>query len=429
MLSTMRRPRIHLLYGRGGGGHLASARAVDAALAGVETRLVDAAALAGAAWCDDLYGALLKSGCHAGIALMHGVGHVATGLASGGIRTAFRDFWGAGGEGEGVDLVVSFVPRLNGLMCEALRQVWEAGGRRGRVVSVVTVLTDFGNSFEHPWISCGEQWVVSGRQGAYDEARRMFPRARATKTSGMVVHPKFYEDGGVEEKIRRDGGVDGPMKVLVLFGADPTTKVAIDVVDGYRRKGGDVQVTVVCGRNRKLREALDRIEWGPLGCLKVLGFVEVAGVMRDADVLVGKPGPGVVSEAFVCGVPCVLVTGGGVMAQEKEVLDWVVDNGYGCAVKHGSEAAGIGMGQVWEKREAIAAAERNTAVFEVKKLVEGAVRVEAPESGTSSDEEETERSEKVQLPDKSDEFWKGAWQTGAMAGIGVRNLMREKENR
>jgi hypothetical protein len=96
--------------------------------------------------------------------------------------------------------------------------------------------------------------------------------------------------------------------------------------------------------------------------MHVTGFTsDVAALMRAADVLVGKPGPGVVSEAYVSGLPCVLLTGAGVMAQEREVVDWAVARGVGV------EAAG--PADVAAMRRRIKEGPRNEAVFEVARLI------------------------------------------------------------
>jgi hypothetical protein len=104
--------------------------------------------------------------------------------------------------------------------------------------------------------------------------------------------------------------------------------------------------------------------------MHVTGFTsDVAALMRAADVLVGKPGPGVVSEAYVSGLPCVLLTGAGVMAQEREVVDWAVARGVGVEAAGPADAARVGVADVAAMRRRIKEGPRNEAVFEVARLI------------------------------------------------------------
>ena len=106
---------------------------------------------------------------------------------------------------------------------------------------------------------------------------------------------------------------------------------------------------------------------------------DIPMLMQISDVLIGKPGPGAVSEAFVSGLPCVLITGADechVMKQERVVLDWVRSTGIGLVVKTSTEAAKVSMEHMQTMRKHIHALPRNTAVFEVKRLILGVVGLE-----------------------------------------------------
>src|SRR5579859_3262466 len=113
--------------------------------------------------------------------------------------------------------------------------------------------------------------------------------------------------------------------VLVTGGAEGSGRM-------YRQakallKGvGDIDVAVICGRNRLLRRRLARLAARPGGRLKVLGFVDnMADWMRCADLVVGKAGPSMIAEAACCATPLLLTSS--LPGQEQGNVDFVVSAG------------------------------------------------------------------------------------------------------
>jgi 1,2-diacylglycerol 3-beta-galactosyltransferase len=87
-----------------------------------------------------------------------------------------------------------------------------------------------------------------------------------------------------------------------------------------------LQLIVVCGRNRALREQLEKYPWRIAA--KIYGFVtEMPDFMRAADVLITKAGPGTISEAFIAGLPLILYSK--MPGQEDGNVDFVVKEGAG----------------------------------------------------------------------------------------------------
>jgi 1,2-diacylglycerol 3-beta-galactosyltransferase len=91
---------------------------------------------------------------------------------------------------------------------------------------------------------------------------------------------------------------------------------------------GDVQVVVICGRNRRLRQRLDVLAERSAGRLTVRGFVtDMADWMRCADVVAGKAGPGTIAEAACCGAPLLLTSR--LPGQERGNTGYVTSAGAG----------------------------------------------------------------------------------------------------
>ena len=85
-------------------------------------------------------------------------------------------------------------------------------------------------------------------------------------------------------------------------------------------------LVVVTGRNRKLKEKLESLDWNiPIF---VYGFVkDMPDFMRAADILVTKAGPGTISEAFIAELPMILYSK--MPGQEDGNVDYVLKENAG----------------------------------------------------------------------------------------------------
>jgi UDP-N-acetylglucosamine:LPS N-acetylglucosamine transferase len=140
-------------------------------------------------------------------------------------------------------------------------------------------------------------------------------------------------------------------------------------------------LVAICGNNPPLYESLAEIEAGAGGRLHRVGFTKrVADYLAASDVLVTKPGPGSISEAFHQGVPVVVTCNDATIPQERYNAQWVADGGLGLVVTSWKEmapavAALVRDPQHLERLRAnVAALSENRAVFEVLDLIEAQVR-------------------------------------------------------
>ena len=88
----------------------------------------------------------------------------------------------------------------------------------------------------------------------------------------------------------------------------------------------DVGLVVITGRNRKLKEELEAMDWNiPT---HIYGFVtNMPDLMRAADILVTKAGPGTISEALIANLPIILYHR--IPGQEEGNVSYVIDEGAG----------------------------------------------------------------------------------------------------
>lgn len=95
----------------------------------------------------------------------------------------------------------------------------------------------------------------------------------------------------------------------------------------FFNNNSNLQGIFICGTNEKLKEDLTKMANFNS---KILGFVEnMHEYMQACHVLIGKPGPGIVSEAVITRLPMFLKSGADLMKQEEGVLSWVLDRRFG----------------------------------------------------------------------------------------------------
>ncbi|KAJ1616884.1 hypothetical protein T492DRAFT_918070 [Pavlovales sp. CCMP2436] len=118
---------------------------------------------------------------------------------------------------------------------------------------------------------------------------------------------------------------------LVVGGGDGMGglfSVASAVGSALGEREGSSQLVVVCGRNEECKSSLGAVKWPSNVHVMVLGFVsEMEQWMGAADALVTKAGPGTIAEAAAMGLPCVL--SGYLPGQEEGNVDFVISGGFG----------------------------------------------------------------------------------------------------
>jgi len=268
------------------------------------------------------------------------------------------------------DLLVSVIPHFNRQIAEA----WSSVYPERPFVTLITDLADFPPRF---WIEpLEQQYVICGTQRAVEQARAMGKReSQIFATSGMILRPDFYLPDGTDPlALRRELGLQPDLPTGILLFGGFGSKVMFDIVERLDVARVPVQLIVICGRNDKLAEEFRARSWNlPL---HVLGFTkEVHRLMRAADFLIGKPGPGSVAEAMVRRLPVILECNAWTMPQERYNTQWVKEKRVGIILSSFDEIV-PGVQQLLEPatfvefRRNVAALD-NQAIFEIPEILAG----------------------------------------------------------
>ncbi len=231
-------------------------------------------------------------------------------------------------------------------------------------IPFVTVVTDLA-SFHHGWFHTRAERCFVASDVAAEAARHHGLHARRVRLLGLPVRPAFAGTLPDKEAARaRLGLADTGFTVLLLGGGEgmgPVATIAHAVAhrlaetlrcrpaeetttihEGHKentKKGKNkngradsvkqwtaVQLIVICGRNKRLRQSLQRSDW-PIP-VQVCGFVDnMQEWMAASDCVITKAGPGTIAEALICGLPILL--SGFIPGQEEGNVSLVVENGAG----------------------------------------------------------------------------------------------------
>jgi 1,2-diacylglycerol 3-beta-galactosyltransferase len=192
-------------------------------------------------------------------------------------------------------------------------------------------------------------------------------------TSGMILRPDFYvQDDSDLVALRREMGLrEGLTTAIVLFGGHGS-KVMYDITEKLDAAGLPLQLILICGRNDELAGKLRAHEWKlPV---HIVGFTkEVHKLMRAADFLIGKPGPGSIAEAMVRKLPVLIECNAWTLPQERYNAEWVKEKKVGIVLKSFKEVAeGVKRmlvpATLAEFRKNVSA-QQNRAVFEIPEIL------------------------------------------------------------
>ena len=235
------------------------------------------------------------------------------------------------------DAVVSVFPNFNGVLQDAVREAIPG-------VPLVVVLTDLADFPPRFWIEPGLDRVVVGTAEAAEQAAALGVKpASVSRVSGMILHPRFYANGGpgVRQRVRAELGLEpGDFTVTLLFGGKGSPELvplAERLLDGDRA----LRVIAVCGDNPPLYDRLAPLDSRSGGRLRRFGFTDrVAELLAASDLLVTKPGPGSLSEAFHLRVPVVVTRNVHTIPQERFNTELVAKRGLGLVVSSWREIPG-----------------------------------------------------------------------------------------
>jgi 1,2-diacylglycerol 3-beta-galactosyltransferase len=279
------------------------------------------------------------------------------------------------------DLLVSVIPHFNRELAESWSKVYP--GRP--FVTLITDLADFPPRF---WIEpMKEQYIIAGTERAAEQARALgHDDTHIFKTSGMILRPDFYTpDNSDPVALRKELGLRPDLTTaIVLFGGHGS-KVMYEIAQRLDEAQLPLQLLLICGRNDELAAKFNAQQWRMP--TKVIGFTkEIHKLMRAADFLIGKPGPGSIAEAMVRKLPVLIECNSWTLPQERFNAEWVAAKRVGIVLhSFGEVLSGVQRmlepATLAELRKNVDALE-NRAIFEIPEILDKLLRESADAQGS-----------------------------------------------
>jgi hypothetical protein len=264
------------------------------------------------------------------------------------------------------DLVVSLIPNFNRALYESVVSALPG-------VQYVTILTDMADHPPNFWIEPGqEQHLICGTPRALAQARAAgYPESHVHATSGMIIRPDFYRPMQLNRNAeQRRLGLDPERPTgLVMFGGHGSK-----IMESIARQLDDTQLILVCGHNEVLAERLRAMSFNAPRV--VVGFTDqIRQYMQLSDFLIGKPGPGSISEAVQQRLPVIVVRNSWTMPQERYNTQWVRENNAGLVLRsyRNLRAAVAEMTHRLPEFRLSLEQHRNRAVFEIPPILEAII--------------------------------------------------------
>jgi len=369
--------KIHVVFHDGGGGHRNAAIALETIVAqqgrpwqvelvqfqDLTDRLDVLRQLTGIR-IQQQYNLMLQNGWTLGSKYVLRVLQLTIQLFHGPLVRLLEQYW----REHPADLLVSVIPHFNREICESWKAVYP--GRP--FVTLITDLADYPPRF---WIEpLKEQYVIAGTERAVEQARAFgHDEAHILQASGMILRPDFYVQDTIDPvALRQEMGLRNDLATaIVLFGGHGS-KVMYDITERLSAAGLPLQLMLICGRNEELAVKFRAQKWKMP--VHVVGFTkEIHKLMRAADFLIGKPGPGSIAEAMVRKLPVLIESNAWTLPQERYNAAWVSEKRVGIVLKSFRQVV-EGVRQMLEParlaefRKNVAALD-NRAIFEIPEML------------------------------------------------------------
>jgi 1,2-diacylglycerol 3-beta-galactosyltransferase len=143
---------------------------------------------------------------------------------------------------------------------------------------------------------------------------------------GLPVADRYCAPVGEKKALRQQLGWPVNKAIALLVGGGEGMGPLGKTARAIDESGLDLGIVIVCGRNTKLRAKLEALTWE--NPTFIYGFTrDMPDLMRAADVIVTKAGPGTIAEALNANLPIILYSK--IAGQEDGNVTFVESEGAG----------------------------------------------------------------------------------------------------
>ena len=213
-------------------------------------------------------------------------------------------------------LIVSIHPMFNAPVINVLRS-------HGIEIPFITLLADIVDI--HPmWVDSRADYIMCPGDESFNAALALGAAASNIKLCGFPTRERFVKAARGRERENFKG--DRPLECLIMSGGEGSGNLF--GISKTLLENIDCRITVICGRNTKLRRSLcEKLKnYGERA--RVLGFCEnIEDYMLEADIAIMRGSPNSMMEAVVCNTPLVIT--GSLSGQEARNPEFALMHGLG----------------------------------------------------------------------------------------------------
>ncbi|MCD6577673.1 MAG: glycosyltransferase [Anaerolineaceae bacterium] len=216
------------------------------------------------------------------------------------------------------DIYVSVHPLINIPFLHAMR-------RRKVTTPFIIVVTDL-VSTHAAWFAKEADLVCIPTEQARKPALYAGIDPKKLRVIGLPVLDRFCKPHSDKKALRKKLGWPQNKNIILLVGGGEGMGPLGTISKEINRAKLDGGLAIITGRNKKLKNELKAVNWNVPA--HIYGFVtNMPDLMRAADILVTKAGPGTISEALIAHLPIILYHR--IPGQEEGNVSYVIDEGAG----------------------------------------------------------------------------------------------------
>jgi 1,2-diacylglycerol 3-beta-galactosyltransferase len=182
-------------------------------------------------------------------------------------------------------------------------------------IPFVTVVTDLGGA-HNTWFDNRADAYYVPSEAVRKLAIRNGVESRKIIMKGLPIRPSFWKESKPKVNVRKSLGIDQNGKTVLLMGGGDGVggigSIASTVANKLKSLDFNSQLIVICGHNKKIAEALkEKLQQtqreGEKVKVLIKGFVNnIDEFMAASDCLITKAGPGTIAESMIRGLPLVI---------------------------------------------------------------------------------------------------------------------------
>jgi 1,2-diacylglycerol 3-beta-galactosyltransferase len=230
------------------------------------------------------------------------------------------------------DLVISTYPGFNDILHQSLNSTES---------KFLTFIADYGEFYPNLWIVPQDQYYICNESCLYKRILDMGGEAKKVlKTSGFLIPERFYQPHYLKkDTYRKSLNLNSELFTIVsIFGAYGSSEQST-ILKSLNKIRQKLQLIFVIGKNRKIPKIFEKPSHHNI--LTISFTNELEKIFASSDLLIGKPSPGVISQAIAQQLPVIVKNNLTTLYQERFVAEWIKKHEIGLTIKNFSSSGKI----------------------------------------------------------------------------------------